>query len=108
MYAGHRSSMPIPGLRIPRSADGCLGAQPHGFVAGLGADLGEDRGDVMVDGLLRHEETLRDLGVGEAFAEEVEDLRLAGSQPVRVSTGLGTRSTRNRGLARLAKPPAGE
>jgi hypothetical protein len=47
-------------------------AGPGGF-----AELAEDRGHVVADGLLREEQPLRDLRVGQAASQQVQDLDLA-------------------------------
>jgi hypothetical protein len=47
-----------------------------GFLAGGGVKFGEDGRDVVLDGAARHEEAVRDLGVGKALVE-----RRPGDQP---------------------------
>jgi len=49
-----------------------------GFAAGSDAELAQDRGDVMVDGLLGHDEAFSDFGVAEAIGEQCQDLEFAG------------------------------
>jgi hypothetical protein len=49
-----------------------------GFAAGSDAELAQDRGDVMVDGLFGHDEAFSDFGVAEAIGEQCQDLEFAG------------------------------
>src|SRR4051794_25715620 len=76
---------------MPMFRPACLGSGGHRMAGGLGprgyTQFGEDRRHVVVDGAGREEETLRDLGVREAFPEHVEDLRLPG----RETGGMGCR-----------------
>src|SRR4029079_8872865 len=51
-----------------------------GGAAGVDAELCEDGGDVMVDGPDGHDQSLGDLLVGEAFADEQQDLVLAAGE----------------------------
>src|SRR5581483_1415650 len=57
-----------------------LAEDPGGISGGLGAafhaELGEQRRDVVLDGLLGQEDALADLPVGQAFADQLEDLAL--------------------------------
>ena len=64
--------MSSPGLALrmieyPGRVGGCLGAAFH-------AELGEQRGDVVLDGLLGEVHPLADLPVGEALPDEFQDL----------------------------------
>jgi hypothetical protein len=58
-------------------------AEPYGLGGRVSTrrnlELPKDRGDVMVDGLLSHEETLGDLGVAETLGNEPEHLDLSRS-----------------------------
>ena len=57
---------------------------PHGFPAGMHAELGHDRGDVMRDGPRREIEPLGDLGVGQVLGDQRQNLHLSPGQKGRV------------------------
>jgi hypothetical protein len=61
----------------------CGEAEPYGLGGRVSTrrnlELPKDRGDVMVDGLLSHEEALGDLGVAETLSNEPEHLDLSRS-----------------------------
>ena len=65
----------------PADGDG-FGLPGGGFFAAGEAELGEDLGDVVLGGGETDVEALGDLFVGEAFAEEVEDLPFARGEDV--------------------------
>src|SRR6059058_4685692 len=50
-----------------------LDPAPHGFSTAGGLQLGQERRDVVIDGLRRQEQTLGDLGVRRAVAQEAQD-----------------------------------
>jgi hypothetical protein len=70
-YATGRSqadaSLPVVGE--PQAC--CLGG---GFAPGVNAQLAEDRGDVMVNGPLRDDQALGNLGGAETFGQKWQDL----------------------------------
>jgi hypothetical protein len=69
--------------------------------AALHPELDEDRGDVMLDGAPRDEETLRDRCVPEAVGEEAEYVDFARRQLRRVRKGGGTRPSDDSADAKL-------
>src|SRR4051812_32205617 len=66
---------------LARDEDRCLRAA-------LQAQLGEHRGDVVLDRLLRQIEPNGDLPVGQPFTDELEDVLLVGAQPSEHGVGL--------------------
>ena len=54
-----------------------LGAEDGRLGAALHAELGQQRGHVVLDGLLGQEEPFADLAVGQSFRDEVENLSLS-------------------------------
>ena len=83
---------PRDGALPPADGDG-FGLPGGGFFAAGDAELGDDFGDVVLGGGEGDVEALGDLFVGEAFAEEVEDLPFAGGEDV----GMGRAAAPRRG-----------
>ena len=86
-----RVSAPVDGFR------GVLGAVHRRLGASLEAELGEQPGDVVLDGLLGQVQLRADLAVRQALRDEVEDLLLA------VGEGVGARP----GIRSAGVPRAG-
>ena len=89
-----------------------MGDEPHliGAAHGLGArarvELGQDGGDMMLDGLRRGREPLGDLGVAQSFGQQQQDLELARGEASGVRLGGGTGTTRQPTDTGGAQPPA--
>ena len=110
------------GRRPERASEGheaVAGGQVDGLGAALGAELGQDRRDVELDGVVADGEALGDGLVGQALGDEVEYLALplgqilAEASPVGASgrqsrptlpTSPGSRATRPAATARIAAP----
>lgn len=90
---------PGPPLAVLDPADEHRGLDPAAH-----AQFGEDRGDAVLDGLLGQEEAFRDLAVGEALADEVEDLPLPGGESIQLRClrllGRGCSVPRSRAITR--------
>src|SRR5579859_4613412 len=67
------AKVPLLVAEDPRREGGGLGAALH-------AQLVEQRGHVVLHGLLGEEEVLADLPVGQALADELQDLLLLGGE----------------------------
>ena len=77
---------PRPSAVVRRVAGVAVLVEDAGGVGGglgpaLHAQLGEERGDVVLDGLLGEEEALADLPVGQALADQLKDPPLLLGQP---------------------------
>src|SRR5689334_11463465 len=76
-----KSGLPIlAGEAEPSRFGSRLAARP-------GPELAQDRRHVVVDGLPRHDQSLRDLAVAQALRHEREHLLLACRQPGRILPG---------------------
>src|SRR3954465_3159672 len=77
------------------------------FAAGLGAEFGEDGADVVADGLDRDDQLLRDLGVGQAVADQLEHFHLAVGQAGGIGPGAPAKNVRGWADAAALHEPAG-
>jgi hypothetical protein len=73
--------------------------------AAFDAELAEDRGNVVVDGLLGEKELSRNLTVTEALTEERQNFELPSGQPGWVFAGRGSRPEAHAADATLAQYP---
>jgi MFS family permease len=73
-----------------------VGGPPRGVAPVADAELVDHRGDMAVHGPDREHEPRGDLGVGEALAEQLQDLELALGEAGRVVPGAADRATRDR------------
>src|SRR6185436_6293542 len=79
-----------------------LGSGPS---AAFDAELAEDRGNVVIDGLLREKELSRDLTVAQAFTEERQNFQLPCGQASRGFAGRYSRSETHAADTTLAQYP---
>ena len=77
-----RASVPVGGFR------GVLGAVHRRLGASLEAELGEQPGDVVLDGLLGQVQLGADLAVCQALRDEIEDLLLTVGEGVGPGPGV--------------------
>src|SRR5581483_2974794 len=90
--------------RLPSVADAEAGRLRARFAARAGAELAQDRGDVVVDGALRDDEPLGDLGVPHAPGHEREHVELAGGQAGGVVARRRPRAAGHAAHAALSQP----
>jgi hypothetical protein len=83
-----------------------VGGGAGGLAAGTDVELGQDGGDVVVDGAHGDHQLVGDLGVGAAVGEEAEDFELAVGEAGRVGAGAGAGAAGEVGDPQLAQVAA--
>src|SRR3954454_15683179 len=75
----------------------------RGLAARPDPELGEDRRDVVLDGLARQEQPLRDVAIAQALGDQREDIELARGEVGGVLAGRTARAAREATRAALAQ-----